>query len=425
MALQDSNKTNSIDQTEIAMMYGANQAIVDSDGFQYFKGNVTGFPSANIDAFGRLRVSNPKNLFDSAFYYDLNPLAFDTSTANSGTIAHNNNEKNAVLTTAAVANSSAIMQSFSRMKYHAGRSNIILISGNFGAGVSGVTKRVGQFDASNGYFLQVTSTAISFVIRSKTTGAVVDTVINQASWNLDTFNTLDITKQNILIVDYQWLGSGRVRFGFVVDGAIRYCHQFLHANILSTLYHQTATLPMRFEIFGNGVATLKVSCCAVVTEGQDAVNGILRTVYTGTTGRSISGTTANFPLISLRKQLSFADIVATIEGINIFCGSSDDILVKLVKNATLTGASWTTTGGFCEFNRTATSYTGGTEVVSTYLRGASTSDSVARIADILKDTLNTSIGQFISGASEIITISISNITSTTTVHGTINYKEVV
>jgi len=163
----------------------------------------------------------------------------------------------------------------------------------------------------------------------------------------------------------------------------------------------------------------------LVSEGQDAANGILRTCYTGTVGRSISGTTANFPLISIRKQTSYVDIVALIEKLTIFCGSADDVLVKFVKNATLTGASWTALSGYCEFDKSATAYTGGIEVVSSYVRGASTSSSVVNLADILKDTLNTNLGRYISGASEIGTISVSNITSTTTVHGAIDYKEVI
>ena len=381
--------------------------------------------SANLDAFQRLRVSNPKNLFDSAFIYNLQDYCFDKTTANSATITHDANKKSAILETANVANSSAIIQSFTRMKYHAARSNIIVISGCFKAGVSGVTKRIGQFDASNGYFLEITSTGIYFVIRSKVSGSVVDNRILQADWNIDKLPTLDITKQNIIFIDYQWLGSGTVRCGFVIGGKIVYCHAFNHANILTTLYSQTATLPLRAEVVGQGIATLELSCMALVSEGQDAPNGILRTIYTGITPRSISGTTQNFPLMSLRKKLANSDIVALIKNVNIFVGSSDDVLLKLVKNPVLTGASWVDAGGFCEFDKSATSYTGGFEVVSTYVRGASTSESIARITDILNDTLNTTLGNYISGASEIATLSISNITSSTSVHGSMNYKEVV
>lgn len=67
--------------------------------------------SASVDAFGRLRVSNPDTVFDAGFQYDLQPLIFQTSVANSGTVSHLPNEATASLATAAVASSSAILQS--------------------------------------------------------------------------------------------------------------------------------------------------------------------------------------------------------------------------------------------------------------------------------------------------------------------------
>jgi hypothetical protein len=378
-----------------------------------------------LDAFQRNRVSEPRNLFDASFYYGLQTSVFDSTVANSATITHNNNKKVAILSTANVANSSVIMQSFYRMKYHAARSNMIVISGNFGTGVSGVTKRIGQFDASNGYFLEITSAGVYFVIRSKVSGVVVDNKILQANWNLNTLAALNISKQNILFIDYQWLGSGTCRFGFVIDGQIIYCHAFHHANILSTLYSQTATLPVRGEVAGQGVASMEIACMAVVSEGNDTPDGILRTVYTGTTPRTISGTTANFPLLSFRKKTANFDVIAILKSINVFMGSSDDILLKLIKNPALTAASWVNAGGFCEFDKSATSYTGGFEIVSSYLRGSSTSESASRLTDVFNNAMNANIGSYINGASEIMTISISNITSSTSVHGSINYKEII
>lgn len=425
--INDSNNTDNFDNSLVGIMGGTDNTRIGNEQDRLKVNSQVSYPdySANLDAFQRLRVSNPKNLFDSAFIYDLQDYCFDKSTQNSATIVHDSNKKSAILSTANVANSSAIIQSFTRMKYHAARSNIIVISGNFGAGVSGVTKRIGQYDSNNGYFLEITNIGIYFVIRSKVSGSVVDNRILQSNWNINTLSSLDITKQNIIFIDYQWLGSGTVRCGFVIGGKIIYCHAFQHANILSTLYSQTATLPLRAEVIGQGIAKVELSCMALVSEGQDAPNGILRTVYTGVTPRTISGTTQNYPLISLRKKATNFDIIVILKNINIFVGSSDDVLLKLVKNPILTGSSWINAGGFCEFDKSATSYTGGVEVVSSYIRGASTSESIARITDILEDTLNSTLGSYINNTSEIATISISNITSSTNVHGSINYKEVV
>jgi len=42
----------------------------------------------NLDAFARLRVSQPANLFDSKLTYNLAPLSWQTVTAGSGAAAH-------------------------------------------------------------------------------------------------------------------------------------------------------------------------------------------------------------------------------------------------------------------------------------------------------------------------------------------------
>ena len=36
---------------------------------------------------------------------------------------------------------------------------------------------------------------------------------------------LDFTKAQLFVIDMEWLGVGRVRFGFYAYGRIYYCHQ--------------------------------------------------------------------------------------------------------------------------------------------------------------------------------------------------------
>jgi hypothetical protein len=229
-----------------------------------------------------------------------------------------------------------------------------------------------------------------------------------------------------MFCDYQWLGSGRVRFGWVLDGKIVYCHAFNHANSITTLYSQTATLPLRAESIGNGISSMEIGCVCVAFEGQDTPEGVLRSVYTGTTPRSISGSTQNFPLIALRKQSAYSKIPIDVTSMSVFASSSDDILVKVVKGAIVSGGAWVSASvGFSEYNVTATSYTGGREIYAQYLRGASTSDSTANISSVFSSTLNGRLGTFISNASEEVLISISNITSSTSVHGSISYREII
>jgi hypothetical protein len=66
-------------------------------------------------------------------------------------------------------------------------------------------------------------------------------------------------------MDFEWLGMGSVRVGFVIDGKFIVAHTFYNANDLSTVYMQTANLPIRYEIetaatLAAGTYTLQQIC---------------------------------------------------------------------------------------------------------------------------------------------------------------------
>jgi hypothetical protein len=119
---------------------------------------------------------------------------------------------------------------------------------------------VGYYDDSNGLFVELQDSTINFVLRSTKTGVVTEDRISQSNWNIDPLNgsgpsgiTLDITKAQILFIDFEWLGVGTVRVGFVIDGKIYYANYFNHANIIDSTYMKTATLPISYEIKNTGV----------------------------------------------------------------------------------------------------------------------------------------------------------------------------
>ena len=81
----------------------------------------------------------------------------------------------------------------------------------------------------------------------------------QAHFNLDTMDgtgpsgvPLDLTKSQIFVIDYEWLGVGRVRFGFVFAGAIVYCHDAVFANTVGSVYMSTPNNPLRYQTEATG-----------------------------------------------------------------------------------------------------------------------------------------------------------------------------
>ena len=78
-----------------------------------------------------------------------------------------------------------------------------------------------------------------FVRRTFVSGSAVDAdEIAQSDWNTDKLDgtgpsgiILDESKAQILWWDFEWLGVGTVRCGFVIDGLFRTCHVFNHAIV--------------------------------------------------------------------------------------------------------------------------------------------------------------------------------------------------
>ena len=269
------------------------------------------------DAFGRLRISTPVGLFDANFtpYYDTD--MWDASVANNGAIAHDATARTANLTVDGTNGSVAILQSRQYLHYQPGRSHFILMTFSLGAAPgANVTQRVGYFDASDGIYLERTAAGMRFVLRSST-GSGTQTV-EQADWNIDPMGgnnhshsnkTLDLTKNQILVIDFQWLGVGMVRVGFDIDGEIFWCHAFKHANTTLVLpYMRTGSLPVRYEIRNTaaGVAgSMKAICASVATEGGMDVERGKNWAIGATTARDITNRRA---LISFRTTLDWDDV---------------------------------------------------------------------------------------------------------------------
>ena len=248
-----------------------------------FKGNskIVLADSPHIDAFGRLRVSNPVNEFTSEFQYNLHPLFYDAVTASNGTVTHNAPMSAADLDVTTDDGSKAMIQTFEYFRYQPGKSLAIAMTFVMPSQQAGTTMQVGYFDDDNGFFLEVKdASTIQFVRRTKTSGSVVDNAVTQANWNVDKLDgtgasgiTLDLTKGQILRIDMQWLSLGRIRMCFDIDGELIPAHQFLVANVLTVPSTTTGNLPVRWLMENTSAPasakTMQAICSSVFTEGGD------------------------------------------------------------------------------------------------------------------------------------------------------------
>src|SRR6056300_762300 len=265
------------------------------------------------DAFGRQRVSNPLTIFDSKNTMSKNNL-FDESLTGSGTVTYTANKSTVNLNVTTASGDKVIRQSKRVMSYQPGKSLLILNTFVMNTQTENLEQRIGMFDANNGIFFEDTGTAYQIVRRTYTSGASVDDPILQSAWNGDKLDgtgasgyTLDPTKATILFMDFEWLGMGSVRVGFVIDGKFIVAHTFLNANNLTTTYMQTANLPVRYEIEATGTltgaATLQQVCSTTMIEGGYSPEGVTKMIGTASIGGvnlTTAGTFYNLATIRIK-----------------------------------------------------------------------------------------------------------------------------
>ncbi len=350
--------------------------------------------SPNLDAFGRLRISDPVELINSQFQYDKLPTVWDEIVAGAASATHLPNESSVRMDVTTASGDRVFRASREYARYQPGKSQLFLGTFVMGPEATNTIMRVGMFDARNGVFLQRSGSTVSVVVRSYVSGTAVDTAVAQASWNIDPMDgtgpstvTLDWTKAQILIIDLEYLGVGRVRFGFVVDGKIFYVHEFLHANNISTVYMTTANAPSAYEIVTTGVTSgatwLRQICSTIVSEGGFATDvAFNRGVSLTGTGTSIS--TAGVMVLAIRPKATFNSILnrGQMQVISIEAIGSADGYWDAFYAPTFSGGSWTSVdaASIAEYSTNAT-VAGGVKVASG-LFAATTQSRSGNVRDI-------------------------------------------
>ena len=392
--------------------------------------------SPNIDAFGRLRVSNPFTLFDSSHRFSDNQL-WSTATATSGAAVFNAAQGLVDLNVTTASGSEVIRETTKVFSYQPGKSLLVLSTFVMSSAKTNLRQRVGYYGTDNGYYLELNNSTVSFVERSFVTGAVVNTPVAQASWNIDPMDgsgpsgiTLDLTKAQILFMDLEWLGVGTVRIGFVINGNFYVCHKFHHANILATTYITTASLPLRYEITNTGItsgaSTLKQICSSVLSEGGYELRGAQQTIGTPiNTPKTLTTAATYYPIVSIRLKATRLDGIAVVTAISAIGNTAANFNWQVIAAGTTTGGTWVSAGAnsSVEYNITGTSFTGGRIVASGYFTAtASTSVSV----DILRaELLSTQLERNgLTGVASEFTLVLAAGTNNESAFASINWEEI-
>jgi hypothetical protein len=305
----------------------------------------------SVDAFARLRISENFTIFDSKQLHDKQPLFWDEKLGGSATSTHDSTNAAVEMTVTASASDYVIRQTKQRFNYQPGKSQLVLMT-LYSPQVEGITSRIGIFDddgsgnnltPNNGIFFECNN-ALSWNVAKN--GSITET-ITQTNWNVDKLDgtgvsdiTLDMSDVQILIIDYEWLGVGRIRVGFVIDGLIYYCHYFNHANNgFSSVYMSTPNLPLRYSIESDGTngSQLDHICSTVISEGGIEQTGILRSIDTGTTHVDADTANTTYATVGLRLKDTYKDVTVLPEFFSMINEQSQDFRWSLCLNPTIAG----------------------------------------------------------------------------------------
>lgn len=355
----------------------------DKDGYQAFDfSKVDDIESllrnsssaTNIDAFGRLRISNPYTLGDYSHVYGEDTELLTKTSGSNSSISFDVLKAKAVLQVGTGTNDFTIHQSRMYHHYMPGKSQLSFQSFNFTGNRNGTNKSIGIFDDRNGvFFMQSGDGSLHLVLRSNVSGSIYDDRIPQSNWNADTcdgsgfsqFN-LNPKKTQLFWTDYEWLGVGRVRAGFVHEGKFVTAHNFYNSNLKDSVYWSNPNLPIRCDIRNysgtNGTDSMDQICATVISEGGYSEAGI--DFATITTGYRNIAAQSSLPVISIRLKTGYYGqpnrSVVRLGSTELY--SKDQVaqyqIWRLIGSSSLLGGSWVSADdqSVVEYNIGATGY---------------------------------------------------------------------
>jgi len=388
-----------------------------------------------LDAFQRLRVSNPFTLFDSSTLYKDNGN-FDTYINGGGSTGCSTGTSIVTLNVNTADADQVLRQSFRVFPYQPGKSLLVLSSFAMETPKTNLTQRVGYFNSQNGVYFECANTGYNMVLRSCPTGtSIIERRIPQNKWNVDRLNgegksgiILDVSKSQIFLADFEWLGVGNVRTGFVINGNITYCHIFYNANFINSTYMQTATLPISYQIFNTGIttssSTLKQICSTVMSEGgyQAKSNSFYIGPGLNLTLKTVATAPTITPIASIRLINGRTSAIVIPNEINILVNTTDVVSYYLILNPTLTSSNFSSysTISNVQTDTSATALTGGRIIRQGFLSSSQIKENI-NLND--PDLFNYQLGMSINGTSDIITLAANSAGSTANIYATLGWTE--
>ncbi len=384
--------------------------------------------SPNLDSFGRFRTSELIAQLDVKMFHDKEPLFIDEVI--NGTASATFSNSTVIMTTSA-SNDYVIRQTKQRGSYRSGQGHLIVLTFDDFNLQTNIIKRIGYFTSSvvapytanfDGIYLESSDKIYACIGNNGTIEKV-----EQANWNLDKLDgtgisgiTIDWSKSQILVIDFQWLAVGRVRMAVDVAGCIIPFHEFNHANEISGVYMRSPNKPIRWEIRQTGVGsgTFTHICGSIASEGGNNSLGVLRHIDSNTISSLASGT--KYAILGIRLNSAHLDDIIDLQSISMITTAANDYVHwELIFNPTIAGtftyASQSNSAVEIATGAVTNTVTGGTEIDGGYF---STSLPITTaVPNALK------LGHKIDGTVDTIVLVAKPITNNVSVAGSLTWRE--
>jgi hypothetical protein len=332
---------------------------------------------STFNSKGRLRIAQYATEFTNTFQYGKETDVWDETTSNGATSTHNADLSAIDMAVTTTLNSEVVRQTRNVMTYIAGRPSILSFGIRLQAPVAGIRRRFGLYNGTDGAYFEDDGSGDYFCCIANSGGTPALQRVGRASWNGDKLDgtgpsgiVASPNAQQLISIDYEWYGAGAVKFQFIINGENITIHTFYSANILNNPWCKTPFLPIRCEIKNTtggqaaGTFHLYQGSNSLIHDGTAEKAGMPVSITNAITGTSMGSANVFTPILSIRLKSDSLSGVAIPHSYQIGTIDNVDVFYRIIKNATLTGASWQNhpnANALTQYDTSSTAYSGGDE----------------------------------------------------------------
>lgn len=397
------------------------------------------------DVFYRSKVSLATTIADIKHIYDKNPNQINEKIIGNG--VSNYRSESYIEMKVFNQNDSVIRQTKEYYIYQSGKSKSCLFTGvlNMLLNTSGFVSRIGCFDnhldktvdsGGNGVFFELSDNILYVVLRYGTINQT-DIKIPQSQFSHDKLDgrgpskfKLDRFNHTMIFqIDFQWLGSGIVRYFIHINGIPILLH-VMENRYKDVPYMKSGDLPIRYEITKTGnnanVGEMRQICSAIQIESGYNLLGFQKfEPILAQTNLSITSTVL-VPIFSIRLKSNCNRSFIKNFRFNIInnAASGTPIYVAILLNPTFGSAlTWVDkNNSIIQYSTTVTTVNNLSTVEYIYQDYIQGNTNRASYNDALTE-IHTPLTSSISGVSDILSICVARLAGNVTINAGFNWIE--